>query len=68
MPISEAEGKQQVNLDGPYRLSISKNALGAPLAPQFKSTYVDYKSQFEQFCAKSDLPEGAVKTYQSERE
>ena len=24
-PIKDAEGKQDVNLDGPYRLSISKN-------------------------------------------
>ena len=33
VPIDDAEGKREVNLDGPYRLSISKNARGAPLAP-----------------------------------
>ena len=26
VPIDDAEGKREVNLDGPYRLSISKNA------------------------------------------
>ncbi len=26
VPIDDAEGKQTVNLDGPYRLTISKNA------------------------------------------